>query len=268
MFLGPFCINQETDVDCAESGNTAADCLDSCAVAAATVTTEQSGSGAACVGDYTCVAGDGACPADDAPAAAADTGNQEFLAAQCSGASDATGSIVYSVFSDQECTSPPSDFVFNAMDDRSVCVGESSGPRFGLLSARSDEIDMDLFGSEEDCLAGTSRVTHFEFEDTDLSTCVPDATAGVSSSAAYSCAALFVSASVTVAGTVEEASDSDFQESFLRGAQAPESVHEHAPNTHMYRAFSSWAPSHSVARAPQITQPCSASRPPGSPSPA
>ena len=55
------------DVDCAESGNTAADCLDSCAVAAATVTTEQSGSGAACVGDYTCVAGDGACPADEPP---------------------------------------------------------------------------------------------------------------------------------------------------------------------------------------------------------
>ena len=56
------------DVDCAESGNTAADCLDSCAVAAATVTTGQSGSGAACVGDYTCVAGDGACPADVADA--------------------------------------------------------------------------------------------------------------------------------------------------------------------------------------------------------
>ena len=51
------------DVACVETGNTAADCLDTCAVAAATVTTEQSGSGAACVGDYTCLAGDGACPA-------------------------------------------------------------------------------------------------------------------------------------------------------------------------------------------------------------
>merc|ERR1740133_573362 len=52
------------DVDCVETGNTAADCLDTCAVAAATVTTAAAGSGTACAGDYTCVAGDGACPAD------------------------------------------------------------------------------------------------------------------------------------------------------------------------------------------------------------
>ena len=50
-------------VNCVETGNTAADCLNTCAVAAATVTTPASGGGAACVGDYTCVAGDGACSA-------------------------------------------------------------------------------------------------------------------------------------------------------------------------------------------------------------
>jgi hypothetical protein len=49
-------------VNCVETGNTAADCLDTCAVAVATVTTPASGGGTACVGDYTCVGGDGACP--------------------------------------------------------------------------------------------------------------------------------------------------------------------------------------------------------------
>ena len=62
-----------SDVDCVETGNTAADCLDSCAVAAATVTTAQSGSGTACLGDYTCVAGDGACPAASSDPCAAVT---------------------------------------------------------------------------------------------------------------------------------------------------------------------------------------------------
>ena len=53
--------------DCVETGNTAADCLDTCAVAAATVTTAASGGGSACAGDYTCVAGDGACPGAACP---------------------------------------------------------------------------------------------------------------------------------------------------------------------------------------------------------
>ena len=58
------CNSQACDVDCMETGNTAVDCLDTCAVAAAAVTTAQSGTGAPCLGDYTCLAGDGACPAD------------------------------------------------------------------------------------------------------------------------------------------------------------------------------------------------------------
>jgi len=52
------------NVNCVETGNTAADCLSTCAVATATVTTTKSGTGTACAGDYTCTAGDGACPAN------------------------------------------------------------------------------------------------------------------------------------------------------------------------------------------------------------
>ena len=50
-------------VNCVETGNTANDCLATCAVAAATVVTAASGGGNACAGAYTCVAGNGACPA-------------------------------------------------------------------------------------------------------------------------------------------------------------------------------------------------------------
>jgi hypothetical protein len=50
-------------VNCAETGNTAADCLATCAVAAATVVTAASNGGTVCAGAYTCVPGDGACPA-------------------------------------------------------------------------------------------------------------------------------------------------------------------------------------------------------------
>jgi len=52
------------DVDCVETGNTAADCTDACGTATATETTAARGDGVACTGDYTCQAGDGACPAD------------------------------------------------------------------------------------------------------------------------------------------------------------------------------------------------------------
>ena len=51
------------DIACVETGNTATDCLDTCAVAAASVITAAAGGGTPCVGDYTCLAGDGACPA-------------------------------------------------------------------------------------------------------------------------------------------------------------------------------------------------------------
>ena len=51
-----------TAVNCVETGNTATDCLASCALAPATVITQASGGGTACVGDYTCLPGDGFCP--------------------------------------------------------------------------------------------------------------------------------------------------------------------------------------------------------------
>merc|ERR1719272_981175 len=64
------------DVNCVESGNTAAECTVDC-TAVASVSTAQSGNGAACLGDHTCVAGEGACPAD---VACVETGN---TAADC-----------------------------------------------------------------------------------------------------------------------------------------------------------------------------------------
>ena len=47
--------------DCVETGNTAADCTDACGIATATVTTQPTGGGTACTGDYSCSDGDGAC---------------------------------------------------------------------------------------------------------------------------------------------------------------------------------------------------------------
>ena len=51
-------------VNCDESGNTAADCTAECA-ATYILTTAASGGGTACTGEYTCLAGDGACPAGE-----------------------------------------------------------------------------------------------------------------------------------------------------------------------------------------------------------
>ena len=59
------------NVDCVETGNTASACLATCEVAAATVDTMSSGTGAGCSGDYTCSANDGACVAVNC----AETGN-------------------------------------------------------------------------------------------------------------------------------------------------------------------------------------------------
>merc|ERR1712166_478626 len=50
------------NVNCVETGNTAAECTVDCK-AVAVVTTVQSGKGAACLGDHACLAGEGACPA-------------------------------------------------------------------------------------------------------------------------------------------------------------------------------------------------------------
>jgi hypothetical protein len=47
--------------DCVETGNTPDDCLDTCAVATATVVTPAAGGGTACAGDHTCLDGEGAC---------------------------------------------------------------------------------------------------------------------------------------------------------------------------------------------------------------
>ena len=60
-------LEEEEVANCVETGNTANDCLDTCAVAAATVTTAASGGGTACAGDYTCLPGDGACPPPPPP---------------------------------------------------------------------------------------------------------------------------------------------------------------------------------------------------------
>ena len=56
------------DADCIETGNTAADCLATCAVARATVTTGVAGAGAACQGDFTCRHGHGDCVGAPEPA--------------------------------------------------------------------------------------------------------------------------------------------------------------------------------------------------------
>merc|ERR1712166_339700 len=50
------------NVNCVETGNTAAECTVDCK-AVAVVITVQSGKGAACLGDHACLAGEGACPA-------------------------------------------------------------------------------------------------------------------------------------------------------------------------------------------------------------
>jgi hypothetical protein len=55
--------NSPPVVDCVETGNTAADCLANCTVATATVTTSAANGGTPCIGDYTCMPGDGACTA-------------------------------------------------------------------------------------------------------------------------------------------------------------------------------------------------------------
>ena len=54
--------NAGGDVNCDESGNTAADCTADC-TATYTLTTAASGGGTACTGEYTCLPEDGACPA-------------------------------------------------------------------------------------------------------------------------------------------------------------------------------------------------------------
>jgi hypothetical protein len=51
--------------DCVETGNTPDDCLDTCAVATATVVTPAAGGGTACAGDHTCLDGEGACIVTD-----------------------------------------------------------------------------------------------------------------------------------------------------------------------------------------------------------
>jgi hypothetical protein len=49
------------DVDCVETGNTPGDCLADCLPARATVTTRAAGGGTACLGDHTCLDGEGLC---------------------------------------------------------------------------------------------------------------------------------------------------------------------------------------------------------------
>jgi len=56
-------------VNCVESGNTPADCLEDCLPVTATPGgTPASGNGTPCVGTYICLPGDGACPDDNSAA--------------------------------------------------------------------------------------------------------------------------------------------------------------------------------------------------------
>jgi len=75
------------NVNCVETGNTAAECTVDCK-AVAVVTTVQSGKGAACLGDHACLAGEGACPAD---VDCVETGN---TAAECTAECTAVAVVI------------------------------------------------------------------------------------------------------------------------------------------------------------------------------
>jgi len=89
LFLAVFLLIEE-DVACVETGNTVADCGQSCGVAAATVTIPAQGNGTPCSGDYSCLPGDGACPED---VDCVETGNTAADCGQSCGVAAATVTI-------------------------------------------------------------------------------------------------------------------------------------------------------------------------------